>query len=491
MHERVISSVLVVDDEPEYRQMIQSYLEAKGYRCAAATGADEAFKWLDAQHFDLVISDIHMEGTDGLQLMKGVREVRPDLLFLIITGHFQDYSYSDIIAWGASDFVAKPFDMDALNARLQRIERERSTLRQVERANIALTQKAKINAKFASLTRALTSPLSFETISELVLECAKELMESPVGFVGFIDPQTGFLVSPTLSRDVWEQCRVADKDFVFREFGGLWGWVLKNQQSVLANDVSADPRSTGVPEGHIPIHRFLSSPALLNGGLIGQIAVANARRPYTEKDLAIMELLANIYAVTVQRKRGDDEMRRTRDLLESVLECSAEAIGVFGPGGKLIEWNRAATELFGYTRSDLETMSIYDAYADQEALKEMLERLRTNGSLRRQEMRMRKKDGSELFCELSINVLKDKAGEPVGSVTVALDLSDLKQSLSEQRVANRMLEEEVAERKRVEEALREVHAKLESLVEERTSRLSRAGELIRKSMERMQEISDE
>ena len=49
----------------------------------------------------------------------------------------------------------------------------------------------------------------------------------------------------------------------------------------------------------------------------------------------------------------------------------------------------------------------------------------------------------ELFCELSINMLKDKSGDAIGSVTVALDLSDLKQSLAEQREANLKLEEEV------------------------------------------------
>lgn len=488
---QVINTVLVVDDEAEYRRLIHAYLQAKGYRSEVASNADEALEWLDAEDFDLVISDVRMDGKDGLQLMKEALMKRPDILFLIMTGHFQEYSYGDIIASGAVDFVAKPFDMDALNARLQRIEREQQTLRQLEEANTALSRKLNINTRVAALTRALTSPLSFETISEQVLDCALDLTDSPLGFVGYIDRSSGFLICPTLTKGVWEQCGVAGKDVVFRKFGGLWGWVLQNKESMLTNDVKNDPRSTGIPEGHIPVHSFLSAPAVLHGELIGQIAVANADRAYTEKDLVVIETLANIYAVTVERKREEDEIRQTRDLLESVLECSAEAIGVFGHGGVLIEWNRAATELFGYTRSDLEKRSIYEIYADRDALKDMLSRLRRDGFIRRQEMRMLKKDGCEFVCELSIDVLRDKEGKVIGSVTVALDLSDLKQSIAEQRAANQLLEEEVAERKRVEEELRGLQARLESLVEERTARLSKAGELIKRSVERMQEISEE
>lgn len=488
---QVIHRVLVVEDEAEYRQLIQTYLQAQGYRSETASSADEALKWLRAEDFDLVIADIRMDGKDGLQLMQEAQTMRPDLLFLIMTGHYQEYSYAAIIASGAADFVAKPFDMDGLNARVQRIEREHRTLRQLKEANAALSRKARINAGIAELTRALASHLSFESISELVLDCAQALTDSELGYVGYVDPTSGFLICPTFTGSVWEQCGVTDKVFVFREFGGLWGSVLNNRQPLLSNDVPADSRSTGVPKGHLPIQRFLSTPAVLHGELIGQIAVANAEREYTEKDLAVMDVLANIYAVAVQRQREDDAVRRTRDLLESVLECSAEAIGVFGPGGRLIEWNRAATELFGYTRSDLETLSVYDIYADKDALRGMLSRLRQDGLIRRQQMRMLRKDGGELICELSINLLRDKDGQIIGSVTVALDLSDLKQSLADQRAANERLEEEVVERKRIEEELRALQAKLESVLEERTAKLSRAGALIKRSMKTMQQVTEE
>ena len=177
-------------------------------------------------------------------------------------------------------------------------------------AEVALSWESTTNAAVAQLARALISSASLEDIAMLVLEKARELTGSRFGYVGHIDPQTGYLVSSTLTHDIWDTCQVEDKDFVFEEFGGLWGWVLEHRQSMLVNDLSADPRSTGIPEGHVPIERFLSAPALINDELLGQIALANPDRPYEQKDLAAIERLVSLYALAVQRHWAAKERER-------------------------------------------------------------------------------------------------------------------------------------------------------------------------------------
>jgi GAF domain-containing protein len=64
---------------------------------------------------------------------------------------------------------------------------------------------------------------------------------------------------------VWSRCGLPYHDAVFTDFKGLWGWVLDHRQAIMANDSASDPRSTGVPEGHVPIARFLAVPVLLGG----------------------------------------------------------------------------------------------------------------------------------------------------------------------------------------------------------------------------------
>jgi PAS domain S-box-containing protein len=184
-----------------------------------------------------------------------------------------------------------------------------------KQAALQLAWEASVNAAMAELSRALLHPAPIEEISYLVLEQAKRLTGSVFGFVGHIEPETGNLISSTMTRDVWDTCQVANKDVVFEKFCGLWGWVLDNQQPILVNDPISDPRSTGTPQGHIPIERFLSVPAIVERELVGQIALANPDCDYADRDLSLVERLASLYALAIQRQRAQEALRQYTDEL--------------------------------------------------------------------------------------------------------------------------------------------------------------------------------
>jgi len=174
----------------------------------------------------------------------------------------------------------------------------------------ALSWELKVNAAIAELSSAILVEQSFsiDDISHIVLEHARRLTRSVFGYVGYIDPNTRCLVSTTLTRDIWEKCHVSDKKIIFEKFSGLWGWVLDNKKPLLTNNPSEDPRSTGTPSGHIPIDRFLSAPALIGENLVGQIALANSKHDYTDRDLQLIIRFASIYAIAVQRKWSEEKL---------------------------------------------------------------------------------------------------------------------------------------------------------------------------------------
>jgi GAF domain-containing protein len=180
----------------------------------------------------------------------------------------------------------------------------RQQLFEQERAKAALSREVEINLAAAELSHKLLQPASIDDISSMVLKQAKRLTCSTFGFVGHLDPETGYLIVPTLTRGIWDTCQVTDKDIIFKKFTGLWGWVLENQKTLMTNAAVDDPRSSGIPPGHIPIHRFLSAPALISETLVGQVAVANPDRDYTERDLQVLERLANLYAIAIQQHRA-------------------------------------------------------------------------------------------------------------------------------------------------------------------------------------------
>lgn len=117
--------ILIVDDQVEYARITGGAIQRMGHSCEIAANALEAMEKLGSEHFDLVISDIVMAGKDGIELTKECLAKYPHLNFIIMTGHAQDYSYTDIIDAGASDFIEKPFASGELQAKINRISREK------------------------------------------------------------------------------------------------------------------------------------------------------------------------------------------------------------------------------------------------------------------------------------------------------------------------------------------------------------------------------
>lgn len=132
MGDMLIKRILVVDDEEMYRQLLAKILLNWGYTCEVASDAFEALDMLSQGRFDLVISDIRMKDKDGLELMREARESFPQLDFIIMTGYTPDYSYTDVISAGATDFICKPFQLTELEAKLGRIERENQNIRRLQ-----------------------------------------------------------------------------------------------------------------------------------------------------------------------------------------------------------------------------------------------------------------------------------------------------------------------------------------------------------------------
>lgn len=184
----------------------------------------------------------------------------------------------------------------------------------------SLEWEVEVNKTLAKLSSKLLSSASIEEISDLVLKYAKRLTESEFGFVGYIDPDTGFIVLTTMTRDIWDQCQVQDKSVIFEKFGGLWGWVLDNKESLVTNNPEEDSRSTGTPEGHIKIQRFLSAPALIGEKLVGQVALANSKREYNEQDVLLVERLADIYAIALKRKQSEDALKISEEKYRRIVE---------------------------------------------------------------------------------------------------------------------------------------------------------------------------
>jgi DNA-binding response OmpR family regulator len=236
--------ILVVEDEQAIAAFVQTSLEREGFSVSVAHSGEDALAQIQADSPELIILDLVLPGIDGFEVCRRLKSDAHSrhVPVIFISAHIETAKKVEGFKAGGVDYIAKPFEREEVLARVetqlrlhelterleQQVDRRTRQLRQEilarEQAQAALSREAGINSATAELSRNLLSPSSVDDIAFLVLEQAKHLTGSAFGYVGHIDPETGYLVCPTLTRDIWDKCRVADKDIVFKKFTGLWGW---------------------------------------------------------------------------------------------------------------------------------------------------------------------------------------------------------------------------------------------------------------------------
>jgi len=113
--------ILIVDDEKNIRMTLSQSLESLGVEMDAAGSGEEALAKLRGRDFGLILLDIRMPGMDGMEVLRQVREVRPDIRIIMITAYGTIESAVEAMKLGAADFLQKPFDPDEIRELVSRV----------------------------------------------------------------------------------------------------------------------------------------------------------------------------------------------------------------------------------------------------------------------------------------------------------------------------------------------------------------------------------
>lgn len=106
--------VLVLDDEPIVCKRLKPALEKGGFEVETFTRSAKAVERVEAQTFDIVITDLKMEGVDGIQFLTKVKEQSPTTEVIVITGFATMDTAKESYQKGVFDFIAKPFKLAAI-----------------------------------------------------------------------------------------------------------------------------------------------------------------------------------------------------------------------------------------------------------------------------------------------------------------------------------------------------------------------------------------
>ncbi|HXC92770.1 MAG TPA: sigma-54 dependent transcriptional regulator [Geobacteraceae bacterium] len=126
-----INRILVADDEESMRWVLSKALRKKGFTVDLARDGDEALRLIRSESYDLAILDIKMPGVSGLDLLDKVRELKSDLLVVIMTAEAGMKNAVEAMKRGAYDYLTKPFDLDVMDAIVEKANRAREMTLQV------------------------------------------------------------------------------------------------------------------------------------------------------------------------------------------------------------------------------------------------------------------------------------------------------------------------------------------------------------------------
>jgi len=180
--------VLVVDDDEPVIVTIQGILELDGYVVTATSSAEQALELLGSQHFDVLLTDLRLDGMDGTALLREARRQSPDIVSIMLTGYASLETAVAALREGAYDYLFKPCDVGELRRAVEhaiekgRLESElRNRIRDLEQANetirhLNLELETRVEQATAELRDQITSRDEF-------MAAVSHDLKSPLTFI--------------------------------------------------------------------------------------------------------------------------------------------------------------------------------------------------------------------------------------------------------------------------------------------------------------------
>jgi two-component system response regulator HydG len=117
------TNILIVDDEQTIRETCATVSEQCGMKAIAVASAEEALEVLEHSPIDIVLTDLKLQQTNGVELLKQVHDLHPEIALVVLTQYGTIESAVEVTRLGAVDYVTKPFRIEELRSRLERVAR--------------------------------------------------------------------------------------------------------------------------------------------------------------------------------------------------------------------------------------------------------------------------------------------------------------------------------------------------------------------------------
>jgi two-component system NtrC family sensor kinase len=306
--------ILVIDDEKAIRDLLKRSFEFWGYSCEIAQDGRDALETIRSNGFyNLLITDLRMPNLGGLDVLKAIKKYNPYIEVIVLTGYPTVESAVEALKVGASDYLAKPFNLEEMEKTVARcLERQKFNIRHIELSELM---------SLFEVSRTISAVTSFDELLAKVLDSALEITKARNGSLLLLDEETGQLkikVARGLSQEVINSTSIPVGE-------GISGTVAKEGKPL-----------TGSIEEFARLHKdpglryesktsseptFVSIPIESQNKILGVINVSDkiSGESFTEREQTLLSVLAGQAAVSIENAKLYGQLQiKISDLKEAV-----------------------------------------------------------------------------------------------------------------------------------------------------------------------------
>lgn len=405
--------ILVIDDDPGMCDAVSVVLQTAGYGVETATSGRAGLEIFSRHRFDAVLVDLRLPDLSGLDLLRAIKAIAPTTEVILMTGYGTLPTAVQALDHEASGYLEKPVAMDHLLATLRRV--------------LARRRAEAVAAALAEVGHEIVGTLELAQVTDRIAAIVLRLFEGRRAAVYRYDAAERELRCVAIAGEGVSATWLGQ---TLRLGSGLAGWAVEAGQPVWSNDVLTDAR-IALPawlqqqmeeEG---LRAAAAVPVVDHGEALGALTVADvAGRRFTTEELQLLAAFADQAALAIRNAKLYEDVRHTRDFLQSITENSADAIVTTDLRGRLTYVSPGAQAMFGYSADEALGRPVTRFYrSGRREARAVAARLRTEGHLQNYETVLQAKDGRRVSVSASLSLLRDADRRVIGTLGIIKDMA--------------------------------------------------------------------